>query len=269
MASVSELIRMQDALTSRHEGRYAVIGGQALSNFIHRLSDDVVNRKEEFDGAASSAVPAPWVTNAGTGATAFAVPSTPLQGGAIRGSSGTDATGSNRRVNLYGPPILLGNNGVLLVARLKLSAITSVQFEMGLIDTMTTITTPAPAVTDIDSVPTFAAGLGDAAVIAMDTSQTLTTLGLACKGSSAVNAGSTDSFGGTAPVAATYMTFSLGVINNVVYARIDHKDGSTFSVVRSSGINGATLVRPWFFLGGLIATNRDYDIDMVHLLMDR
>jgi hypothetical protein len=172
-------------------------------------------------------------------------------------------------VNLYGPPIWLGNNGLLLVARLKASAITSLQFEMGLIDTMTTITTPAPAVTDIDSVPTFAGGLGDAAVIAMDTSQTLTTLGLACKGSSAVNAGSTDSFGGTAPTAATYMTFSLGVIGNAVFARIDHKDGSTFSVSRAAGINGATLVRPWFFLGGLAASNRDLDIDLVRIVMDR
>jgi hypothetical protein len=67
MASVSELIRMQDALTSRHEQRFAVMAGQALSNFIHHLSDEVVTRKDDFDLAASAAVPAPWVTNAGTG----------------------------------------------------------------------------------------------------------------------------------------------------------------------------------------------------------
>lgn len=265
MSALTAFARYKDAGSNKNIQR---IGGldhdRQLFNAL--LSMDNVVLDDEFDVDTINLDR--WTTNAGTGATAFAVPATPLVGGQIRAATGTDATASNRRVNLYGAPIWLGDNGILMEVLLTISAITSVQLEVGFIDAMTSITTAAPVVSDIDT-PSFAGGVGDAAVVALDTAQTLATMGLACLGSGSLNTGSKDALGTTLPTAATQMLVRIGILGNTVIVNIDRKDGSSYNVVRTSGIEGGTLVRPWIFVGGLIATSRTLDIDRIRIISGR
>lgn len=215
----------------------------------------------------------PWTTNGGTGATAFAIPATPIVGGAAQGATGTNATASNRRVNLYGAPVWSGDKNCGIEVRFRSSRVSDLIFEIGFIDTMTSITTAAPAVTDVDT-PSFAAGLGDAAVVVMDTGQTLTTMALACIGSGSLNAGSATAIGTLAPAINTWMKVRVQLYanegsssgNNAV-AWIDDSYGN--HVTKTAGIEGGTLVRPWVFIGGGSTTTCTVDLDYIRVWQDR
>lgn len=257
--------------TSGGDGHLARIPGGAeapLGQFLQEYSVDNVRFLDDFLGDTIDSNY--WTTNAGTGATAWAIPATPGQGGTIECATGTNATASNRQINLYGPPIYLGDNNVVLEAYLKFSAVTALQFEVGFIDTYTTITTPVPVVTDIDT-PSFAAGAGDVAVVAMDTSQTLTTMALVCLGSGALNAGSKTAMGTLAPAATTSMRIRVALVGNNVTATVDRRgDSSTYQVTKQDGIEGGTLVRPFIYVGNPSSnSSRTATLDYVKVLMDR
>lgn len=238
-----------------------------MAKFLAILSSDNVFFEDDFLGDAINLDN--WTTNAGTGATAAAIPATPGLGGTITIATGTDGTANNRRVNLYGPPIYRGDNNAVLEVRMQVSAVTDIQWNLGWIDTHDTITTPIPPIVDIDT-PTFASGANDVAMVGQDTGQTLTTMALCCLGSGALNTGSKDNLGTLAPTAATYMLIRIGLIGNTVVATVDRKGGnSTYQVARASGMEGGTLVRPYFFCHGVTATSRTYTFDYVRILMDR
>lgn len=257
--------------TSGSDSHLARIPGGAqapLGQFLQEYSIDNVRFLDDFTGDTIDSNY--WTTNAGTNATAWAVPTTPGLGGTITCATGTNATASNRQVNLYGPPIYAGDNNVVMEAYLQFSAVTALQFEVGFIDTYTTITTPIPVVADIDT-PSFAAGAGDVAVVAMDTSQTLATMALVCLGSGALNAGSKTAMGTLVPTATTYMRIRVALVGNTVTATVDRRgDNASYQVTKTDGIEGGTLVRPFIYVGNPSSTaSRTATLDYVKILMDR
>jgi len=207
-----------------------------------------------------------WTTNAGTGATAFAVPATPGLGGTITGATGTDGTAGNRVVNLYGAPVWKGDNNCGMEVRLKVSAVTSIEFALGFIDTHDTITTAVPLFGDIDT-PTLAAGIGDAALVGMDTAETLATLALAGVGSGGLAAAHKTAIGTLAPTADTFMTIRLQLIGNDAFVSID--DGGTQTTAsKTTCIEGGTLVRPILAISGVTNTSRTYTLDYWYVWQD-
>ena len=208
-----------------------------------------------------------WTTNAGSGGTAFAVPATPGAGGTIAGATGTDGTESNRCVNLYGAPVWMGDLNPWMEVRLKASAVTDIEFACGFIDTHDTITTAVPLFGDIDT-PTLATGIGDAAIVGLDTAQTLTTLALACLGSGALNAADKTAIGTYAPTAATYFTIRIQIITNDVIVTVDDGKAGRVQVSNTTAIEGGTLLRPIIAISGPTATSRTYTIDRWHIGQD-
>jgi|GEM_PF-3311871 len=212
-----------------------------------------------------------WTTNAGTGATAFAA-TADAQSGIIAAASGTNGTEANRMVNLY----TVGRkwSGDLYAGMevlLKVSAITDIQFVVGFIDTHDTLTTPVAVVPDIDT-PTFASGLGDAAVVAMDTGETLKTMALCTIGSGGL-AGATAAkvdLGTFAPTADTYFRIRIQLIQNRVEAKVwTEPYGAPVFEADAVGIEGGTAVRPIIQIAGLSQTSRTWTIDEIELWQDR
>jgi len=253
----------------RHLDRFAGGPASAMQTFLYPYAFRDVCRFED-DFLVDTINLDYWTTNAGTGATAWAVPATPGFGGTITAATGTDATAGNRVVNLYGPPIYRGDNGAGMEVRLQVSANTSIEFSLGFIDTHTTITTPVVLVPDVDT-PTFAAGMGDAALIHLDTAETLATAALVCLGSGALNAGSKDALGTYLPTAATYLRakVQIGGDGNQVTGTIQEGDGPETVASRASGIEGGTLIRPIVVISGVTATSRTVTIDYARAWCDR
>ena len=243
------------------------LGGSnsALADLFYPiLSQDVAYYETKFMGET---LPADlWTTVAGTGATAFAVPATPILGGAIRAATGTDATGANRRVNLFGAPIMAGDHNCGVEVRIRLSAITSIELEVGFVDSMTNLLSSIePVVTDPDGALTFAAGVGDAALIGLYTDETANTLLMATKGSGALNAGACDVFTiTTLPTANEWAVFRMQLAGNTATAFV----GANRQAQRVSAIEGGTLVRPWVYVGGVTATSRNCDIAYIRYWLD-
>ncbi len=259
----------------RHLDQFAGGPRSAMQEFHYfQAWRDVVFVREEFTGAASSAIIAErWVTNTGSGGTAFAIPSTPLVGGAARAATGTDGTASNRIVNMYGAPIYQGDKNCGVEFRFKLDIVTNVAVWMGFLDTITTITTPVAAVSDIDT-PAFATGLLDGVLVGFDTAQTLTTMAMAAIGSGALNTGTADAIGVLAPTAATYMTVRIQMsgatgVGNTATALVEDANGSFTVVTRASAMEGGSLVRPFISVSGLNATTHLLDLDYIKVWQDR
>lgn len=245
-----------------HLDKFAGGPRSAMGDFLLFLAKrDVYYKEYDFD--ESTMVAASWVSNALTGGTAFAYNAG--LGGRIQGATGTDATAGNRVINLYHPLVVTGNAYGGVTFRLQVgAAVTNIEWGAGLIDTHTTLTTPVVLVGDVDTAASLASGMGDAALVYQDTAETLTTTALVCLGSSAVNTGSSDALGTFAPTATTYFDVTVQLDGNNVYARVVNQDGSGLAEVsKSSGINGATALRPFFVASGPTTTTKTWTIDRV------
>jgi hypothetical protein len=251
-----------------HLDRFAGGPRSAMQDFLIFLSKrDVVFEVHDFNQKAINTTH-DWTTNAGTGATAFAVPATQLAGGAITGATGTDATESNRCVNLYGSRTLLGDKNCGVLYRLKVgAAATNIEMACGLVDTHTTITTAVPLLSDIDT-PAFASGLGDGALVGIDTAETLTTMALATLGSTPY-AAQKSALGTFAPTAAQYFTVVVQLNGDNVFGAVDTAGASPIETNISSGIEGGTLVRPMLAISGPTATTKTWDIDLIAFWQER
>jgi len=254
-------------LSLRHLERFSGGPRGEMTEFLYPYATaDVVHTFDDFNG--DTIVTDFWTTNAGTGATAFAIPSTPLLGGAISGATGTNGTASNRVVNLYGPPIYKGDNNVGMEIRFKIDAVTYIEFAAGFIDTHSTITTPVVLIQDIDT-PSFASGVGDAALVGIDTAETLTTLALCGVGSGGLVSAWKEDIGTVTPTAATYGRIRLQLSGNNVMARYWEGNAPGTIVTKTTGIEGGTLIRPIIAISGPSTSSRTYDIDYWRIWQDR
>lgn len=260
---------LRDGLGSyRHLDRLGHGPLSPLQHFLARFAPaDVYYRHDDFDMKTLNVTDF-WTANGGTGATAFATPGTLADGGTAEGATGTNGTEANRAANLYGPRVFSGDKNCGMDIRLKISAITSIEFGVGFIDTHDTITTPLILSPDVDT-PSFASGMGDAALVYIDTAETLATLAMITLGSGALNTGAKDAIGTVTPTAATYLRIVIQCATNTVTAWVKEGNGPRTMVSRTSAMEGGTLVRPMITISGVSATSRTYTIDYWDLWQER
>lgn len=251
--------RRRGLLGLAHLDKFAGGPRSAMQDFLLFLSKkDVFYHEHDFMATAIDTTF--WTTNALTGATAFATPGTQALGGTVQGATGTNGTESNRNVNMYGNRIFTGDAYCGMEVRLKVGAAASnIEWGVGFLDTITTITTPVVLCPNTDT-PSFATGVGDAAVVYMDTGQTLTTAALNTLGSTPYAAANTP-IGTFAPTAATYFTVRIQLDGDTVYCAVEDANGSYTEVTKVNGIEGGTLVRPIIDVSGPTATTKTWDID--------
>ena len=260
--------RNRTSSSFRGMDRVAGSSSQLAQQLYPSLYRDVVFRKWEMEDVIFN-VTDYWTTNAGTGATAFAVSA--AVNGNIRAATGTDATAGNRFVNLYGPLCYRGNHNCGMEVAFALSNITQSNLEIGFIDTYTTITTPVLALTDIDTIGTWAAGLGDAAVLEFQPDETIATMRLASIGSSAVNTGTLAAVGDittptAAPAIGSYDVVRIQLAGNSATLFFNNVQIAT----TVAAINGGVTVRPYItFANPAAATSRTMDIDYIAIWQDR
>ncbi len=266
-----------------------------LANLFYRSQyANVVTFFDDFNVVTMNGDP--WTKTKDTGATDFAV----LLGanGLVTGITGT--TGGEG-LSLFGPKVYSGSRNAGIEARFRITgAITSVTAEMGFIDAVTDKTTPA--CTDPD-VPTFGAGLAEAAVWTIDTAETITTPRLATKGAtSSVSAVTLStpadeyqpaSSSGVTMVVDNFYTVRIQLVNPTAAAgtpntisgvecfMFDSYDTSkikllsheTISALAGAnvlgGVTAATTLAPWFAIATANGTSKAMDLDYVSIWQDR
>ena len=207
-----------------------------------------------------------WTTGeTGTG-TPFAIPATPLVGGAITGVTGTT---SGNCETIYGPPVYAGDYGCIFLVRCKVDVVSTLSMEVGWIDSLTNLA--LTAVSDIDT-PAKATGLGDGAVLHIDTSQTLTTMAFFTEGSTASMVESALTLSPVfTPTAATYHTYVVGIIGDVAFATVDGNfrgcDGKGATI--ATRVEGGVLVRPWVAVRTRTTAAKTMDIDLMATFQGR
>ena len=234
-----------------------------LANFLKGFaSEDVYYRKWDFDGDA--VIDDFWTLSADATATGFDQPTTQEHGGIISGATGTTDDGA---VSMRGPAVVKGDNRAYLHVHASFSAITSLQFEVGLIDAVTDAT--LPVVSDVDTPANGSNGAADLVVVHMDTDQTLQTMALVVDGSTSGMNCQKVNFGTLTPTAATMMCFRVFVDGNSVTSIIDNKRAYRKSM-GPNAIEGGTLLRPWIFARCRAGSaNRTVKVDLVELMGER
>lgn len=212
----------------------------------------------------------PWTQTKDAGAADFSVPSTGIVNGAITNGAGTGA-GSGDGQSLLGKAVWRGDNNCFMLIRLKSDVVTTLTLEAGFLDDVTNKTTPA--VSDIDT-PTIGAGNAELAVLHLDTAETLATMGLVTQGSGGLTAAKTtlSTLGGATtflPTADTFFSLLVALNGNHVHTGIFNAAGNLVArAVKISGIEGGTLVAPWFAVATLTTASKVITIDDVLLMQD-
>lgn len=232
-----------------------------LANFLKGFaSEDVYYRKWDFDGDAI--VDDFWIMDGDTGSSLFSPPATQELCGVLSGATGAT---DNNAISMRGQPVIKGDKRAYMHAHFSLSAVTSVQFEVGLIDAVTDAT--APVITDVDT-PASGNGGADIAVIHLDTDQTLTTAAFVCDGSTTgMNCAKTTLSPAFTPTADTMVCVRILVDVNDASLIVDNK--RVYYVTKSKNIEGGTLLMPWLFFRTRVATTRTVKIDMVEIMGER
>ena len=270
----------------------------ALANLLYRSQyANVVTFFDDFNQVTMNGDP--WTKTKDAGATDFAV----LLGsnGLVTGITGTT---SGEGLSLFGPKVYSGLRNAGIEARFRITgAITAVTVEMGFIDAITDKTTPA--CTDPD-VPTFGAGLAEAAVWTWDTAETIATPRVATKGATSsvlaktlttpydgyvLNTGTATA--GYVPVVDNFYTVRVqlinptdeagnpGTISSVECTVFDSNDPKKIKVLSQKtidaiagaevlgGVTAATTLAPWFAIATSNTTSKAMDIDYVSIWQDR
>jgi hypothetical protein len=163
--------------------------------------------------------------------------------GYIQGDTGTDDDGS---ISLIGPIIYDGDHNAGCMFDIQIDAVTDYNLELGFIDAVPG--SNAGGITDIDT-PNIAAA--DAALLAIDTDQTLTTLAFATDGSTANMDDKATTI--AAPItnftAATRHRVVVQLFGNFAYCAIDGVVAAVHdaSVDAQGCIEGGTLLAPWIY----------------------
>lgn len=242
--------------------------GSPLYDFMERYAArDVVRTFDDFTGDTIDLNYYALANSGGTAVANFAIQV--LANGVIRAASGTTDDGS---VSLIGPLIYAGDNNCGMEARFKLSAVTGLNFEVGFIDAVPAAN--AGGVTDID-VPTLAAT--DAALLTMDTDQTLTTLAFATKGGTAgmdalkKTLGAIPGLTGASsaiPVAAEYLTVRIQLEGNMASCWVNGKNVE-HTAQAAGHVEGGTLLAPWIYVRTRNTTTKVFDLDYLEVWADR
>lgn len=273
-------------------GLLKVMDPATLANFLYSKNARDVFFKEIVFGDTTMNND-PWTKSVGGGAgspTTFAEDLT-IPGGAILGFTGTTAENA---VSLFGGPVLQPQLNCGFEASFKLDVITSLRFEAGLVNVVTTKTNPV--CTDVDGTPTFAANSTEVAIVSWQTDDTIATprfvgdsatyttakgetlmtppgvpaadqaawvptadewftIRIQCYGKSATNSTSVDS--------VACMVFDD--TNNLVAL-------STFDAIEgdgTGGITGTAMLAPWIFIAPINTTGKNLHVRYARWWADR
>lgn len=235
----------------------------------------------------------PWTKTVGGGAgspTTFAEDPT-IAGGAILGFTGTTAENA---VSLFGAPVLQPQLNAGFEASFKLDVVTSLRFEAGLVNVVSTKTTPV--CTDVDGTPTFAGGSTEVAIVSWQTDDTITTPRFVgdsatyttAKGATLMTPYRSASADQTAwsPTAATWFTVRIQCYgktasnatstdsvscaifddeNNIVsFSMFDSIAGGT-----TGGLTGTAMLAPWIFIAPINTTGKNLHVRYARWWADR
>lgn len=230
-------------------------GKNSLRRFLGMLAmHDVSLYADDFLGDTINLDYWALANSGGAGAANFAI--NVQQNGAIRGTTGTTDNGS---LSAVGPLIYSGDKNCGIEVRFKSDVVTNLNFEVGFIDAVPGA--DAGGITDID---TPALGATDAALLSMDTDQTLTAMAFVTKGT-AIAAQKTNTTGVTAPTAATYLTARIELRTNAAKCWINGVAEASHDVA----IEGGTAIAPWIYVRTRDTTTHLFDIDYVMVWQDR
>lgn len=222
------------------------------------------------ENAAIGDYPFAVANSGGTGVASFAVPSTKIKNGAITGATGTTSGGSQ---SLIGQLILRGADNCGMEVRLQVDAVTAYNLEVGLIDAV-----PGSNGAGVSDVDTPAANFTNGAVFTIDTAQTITGLATVTKGNAASQAIAATTLAAPSPtglVAATYMTFSVMLLQagssssicNALFFINGHRVAQ--HTATAGALNAATLLAPWVYVKTNNTTTKNTTIDYVAQWSDR
>ena len=258
-ASLKSLAQLASPLSFAHIKLIEPLNGKLASFLKAFAKEDVYCRQWEFDGNA--VIDDFWTFDADATATGFAVPATQELAGVLTGATGATDNGA---LSMIGVPVVSGDKKAYFHTHFSLSAITDVQFEVGLVDAITDRT--LPAVSDIDTPANGSNGAADFALVHMDTDQTLQTAALVVDGSTA-GMDCTKSNLLWTPTAATMHCVRIWTDANDVVWEIDHS--RTYRKSISGEFEGGTLLAPWLYFRTRTTTTRTVKVDMVELMVER
>lgn len=248
----------RDSLSFNHIKQFAALNSE-LANYLKPFaSESAYYRKWDFDG--DTVIDDFWTLDADTTATGFAIPAAQELAGVISASSGATAEGA---VSMRGPRIFKGDKRAAMHVHFKLDDVVDIQFEMGFVDTLTDWT--LPAITDVDT-PAAGNGVGDAALVHLDTDQTLKTMALVGDSSATAVCTKTD-IGTVAPTANTVMCVRVFLDVNDIAVFVDNE--RAHYKVLSDGVEGGTLLRPWVYFRTREADAIAPTIDLIELMGER
>lgn len=239
------------------------MGYGKLYDFLNLYATrDTVSFFDDFTGKTLDTTNTWAVANSGgTGVSNFAT-AVALNGTAA-GATGTTSGGS---ISLIGPIMYSGAQNSGMEIRVKMgAAATSYNLEVGFIDAV-----PGSNTGGINSIDTPSVYMANGALIALNTSNTIATLASCSVGTAAGQAVFATTFASPAPTvltAATYMTFRIQIVNNVVYFFADGVLAATHTALQ--GVNPATLLAPWVYAKTNTTTTKTITIDYIRVWSDR
>lgn len=224
---------------------------QSAIRFEEDFLSDVLDLEKFTTGETGSGTP-------------FAKPATEVAGGVITGVTG--ATSGNAET-IYGNPWLSGDNNCWVEMRLQTDVITTLMLEVGLFDSASSLI--VPLVNDIDT-PSLLGGTSDAAVLCIDTSQTLTTMALVTDGSTTnMNTTATTVSPAFTPTAAVYHNYLVGIAGDIPFAMIDGIRLTQGTGVLAQRVEGGALLRFWHATRTRTTAAKTTQIDYIAAGADR
>lgn len=193
--------------------------------------------------------------SAGTGKADFAINA--ARDGTIRGTTGTTDNGS---ISLITPKLYYGDANCGMEIRFKSDVVTGYNFEVGFIDAVPT--SNGSGVSDVD---TPAATATDAALLQIDTDQTLQTLAFVTAGSSFTTTATTLT-GTTNLTAATYATARIQLVGNNAFCWLN---GVLVAKHTGNKVEGGDGLALWIYVRTRDTTTKNFDVDYLAAWQDR
>lgn len=212
-----------------------------------------------------------WAVDGDTGTTSLVIPAagSTIAASIIRGDTSTD---DNEGISIYGHATWSGDKNAGMAVRWKSSVIALTYQELGFTDPLSDYT--LPAINDIDT-PSITNGAVTVAVQARDASQTLTSMALICDGD-ATYATTKTNHGTFTPSVDNWYTSIVQLKGDTAFSYIyDTNTASAPSLVsggfvsKVAGVEGGTLVQPWFFFGNKTSNSAVVDLDFIAVWGDR
>ena len=242
---------------SRAELRKRMDLDDPIYNFLDKYaSRDTVHFVDDFLVDTINLDNYALANSSGTGAANFAI--NVQRDGVIRGATGTTSDGS---ISLTTPAIYYGDANCGMEIRFKCDTVTSYNFEVGFIDAVPT--SNGSGVSDVD---TPAATATDCALLAIDTSQTITTLAFVTAGSSFTTTATTLTTPITNLTAATYATARIQLVGDNAFCWVN---GVLAAKHTGSKVEGGDALALWVYVRTRNTTTKNFDVDIISAWQDR